>query len=96
LINAHHGVTAADAQVLKYLQGKITTRQARAPFSIQAVLTKVDKLPLEGGKEQVDKIIEKILESAPACLNPVLTSCNEPQLGIEQLRAAIVQGANFR
>jgi len=96
LINAEHGVKSSDQQVLELLQEKAANRLAKTPFSIQAVLTKIDKLPSEGGREMIDSIKKDIHKVAPACLAPVYTCCKTPQLGIEQLRAAIVQGANFR
>lgn len=96
MINGQHGVKNSDEQVFEYLQEMSANRPARTVFSIQAVLTKVDEMSLESGREQVLKIAEQIRKVAPACLDPVLTSCREPRLGIEQLRGSIVQAANLR
>ena len=96
LINAPHGITAADEHVLQYLQAKCADREAKSPLSLQAILTKVDRMPMARGRERVLAITERLHEVAPACLAPILTSSKSPHIGIEQLRAAIVQTVNYR
>lgn len=95
LINAPHGITTSDEQVLETLQQKCSNREVRTPISFQAVLTKIDLLPSKGGREQIDDISQRLLNIAPSCLPPLLTSSKTPQMGIEQLRASIVQAARF-
>jgi len=96
LINARHGITASDEQILEYLQEKCANRPARIPFSIQPVVTKVDELSLEDGKQHLDKITIGLQQISPACLSPILTSSKKPYLGIHQLRGAVVHAANLR
>jgi len=98
LVNGSHGVTSADEQVLEYLQAKCADRPAKTLVSLQAVVTKVDRMVSSKSAHADDMmaIADRLRKVAPACLAPIFTSSKSPRIGIEQLRESIVQTANYR
>ena len=58
-------------------------------FSLQAVITKVDAIPLSTAQTRIQKMKEQITLAAPTCLPPILTSTRDIHVGIEELRHSI-------
>jgi GTP-binding protein len=93
LINAKHGVTEFDKNMLQHLNDKLkTTPGTRAKLSLQAILTKVDTIPADDASTQIKQIQADIFTHAPICMPPLLTAIN-PKLavGIDAVRASIVE-----
>lgn len=95
LFNAKHGINETDAVMLRSLNDRCLA-SAGSRFTLQAVITKADTIPIE----QVDKIIpmmrKQIFEAAPTCLPPVISSVRmKPQFGIEEMRKSIVEACEL-
>ena len=80
LIDARHGVKAADEEILTLLD--------RSAVTFQAVLTKADKLR-PGGRENVLAQVRAALAKHPAAYPEIVLTSSETGEGIETLRAGI-------
>ncbi|KAF8159879.1 P-loop containing nucleoside triphosphate hydrolase protein [Crassisporium funariophilum] len=90
--NAKHGLNAFDKEMLEHLSAKLLTARGTQPFTLQAVVTKVDLLP-NGQIGSVLKTISKdIFKAAPLCLPPIITSSEmSPPFGIDALRESMAE-----
>ena len=79
-----------DHAMLTYLQDKLVSQDGTQPFTLQAVITKVDLATEATASETIKQMKKEIFESAPLCLPPILTSCEmEPPFGIDKVRQSI-------
>ncbi|KAF8579904.1 P-loop containing nucleoside triphosphate hydrolase protein, partial [Ramaria rubella] len=91
LINAEHGVTADDRLMLQFLERESETR----PFSVQAVLTKTDKVPLPMVAQVVHAHQQTISEVSPTCLPAIQTAVGKRRFGDMDLRRSILQACGW-
>ncbi|KAF8269654.1 P-loop containing nucleoside triphosphate hydrolase protein, partial [Lactarius quietus] len=90
LLNAKHGINEADKFMLRDLDAKI---QSGSKWTLQAIITKADLLPLERDTS-ISKIKRTIFEQAPTCLPPIVTASlksTSTALGVNELRMSIVE-----
>jgi GTP-binding protein len=80
LIDARHGVKAADEEILTLLD--------RSAVTFQAVLTKVDKIHLDARKAVIEQV-KGALASHPAAYPEIVVTSSEKGEGIETLRALL-------
>ena len=95
LFNAKHGLNDFDRAMLADLGGRCMASGGTL-FTLQAVITKIDAIPLTDVKSRLQTMQKEIFEAAPACLPPVITAAaKHPRLGIEELRASIVEACGI-
>jgi GTP-binding protein len=95
LFAAKHGLNEADRAMLSSL-GEQAMASGGTAFTLQAVITKIDAVPLDKVKTTLAQMRKEIFELAPACLPPLVTHAeNHPRLGIEELRASIVEACGI-
>lgn len=82
LVDARHGLKDVDRQILELLD--------EAAVIYQIVLTKIDKLKL-GQLEQVKHDVESAIAQHPAAFPVVLATSSEKRIGLEELKASIVE-----
>ncbi len=85
LIDARHGIKVVDREIITLLN--------EAAVSFQVVLTKSDKISIAA----LDKVLEQTSEAIkpePAAFPYVIVTSSEKRLGIDILRATIVQVCN--
>lgn len=92
LINAEHGVTADDRFMLQFL-GRESQQIKR--FSVQPVLTKLDKVPLPLVSRVVEVHQRTISEALPTCLPVIQTAVGKRKLGRVQLQHSILQACGW-
>lgn len=89
LLNAKHGVNEADKLMLRDLDAKI---QSGSRWTLQAVITKADLVPLRD--TAISRIKRTIFEQAPTCLPPIVTASlksTSTSLGVNDLRLSIME-----
>jgi GTP-binding protein len=65
-------------------------------FSLQAVITKLDAIPLTDVKTALSRLRQEIWEAAPLCLPAIATTAvKHPHLGIEAVRGSITQACGL-
>ncbi|KAF9054734.1 P-loop containing nucleoside triphosphate hydrolase protein [Panaeolus papilionaceus] len=96
LFNAKHGLNDFDRQMLAHLSGSLLTDRGTQPFTLQAVITKVDLVPSSQLQTTLKTIREDIWKSAPLCLSPLITSsAMSPPFGIEAVRKNIKEACSL-
>ncbi|EIN03903.1 P-loop containing nucleoside triphosphate hydrolase protein [Punctularia strigosozonata HHB-11173 SS5] len=96
LLNAKHGLNEMDRMMLESLNAK-THANAGTRFSLQAIVTKVDAIPLEDVKPTLAKIRQGIWEAAPLCLPAIVTTAaKHPYIGIDAVRKSIVEACGLQ
>lgn len=84
LIDARHGVKKNDEEVMDLLD--------KAAVSYQVVLTKTDKIKQAGVPRLIAETAERI-RKRPAAFPEILSTSSEKNLGIDELRAAMLVAA---
>lgn len=84
LIDARHGVKKNDEEVMDLLD--------KAAVSYQVVLTKTDKIKQAGVPRLITETAERI-RKRPAAFPEILSTSSEKNLGIDELRAAMLVAA---
>jgi len=84
LIDARHGIKPIDEEVMALLD--------KAAVSYQLVLTKIDKIKPAGVPRLVAETLDKI-RKRPAAYPEIVATSSEKNLGLEDLRAAILTAA---
>jgi GTP-binding protein len=84
LIDARHGIKKNDEEVMDLLD--------KAAVSYQVVLTKIDKIKEAGVPRMLAETASRI-KKRPAAFPDVLTTSSEKNIGIEELRAAMLVAA---
>ncbi len=87
LIDARHGLKSADTEALDALD--------QAAVSYQIVLTKADKLRTTEAAEKVAEQTLKAVSRRPAAFPRIAVTSSESGRGIPELRAEIVEAAQF-
>jgi GTP-binding protein len=65
-------------------------------FTLQAVITKADTVPVDQVATMIPKMRQQIFEAAPFCLPPIITSATmQPRFGIEEMRRSIVEACGI-
>ncbi|PPR07817.1 hypothetical protein CVT24_002897 [Panaeolus cyanescens] len=96
IINAKHGLNNYDHQMLDHLSKSLLTDRGTQPFTLQAVITKVDLVPSSELQATLKKIRDDIWKSAPLCLTPLVTSsAMKPPFGIEAVRKNIREACSL-
>jgi GTP-binding protein len=97
LFNAKHGLNKFDTQMLSHLSDNMLTDRGTQRFTLQAVITKVDILPINDTRAAIEKMRSEIFEAAPLCLPPLITSAEmNPPFGLDALRGSIANACGFR
>ncbi|KAN0137067.1 P-loop containing nucleoside triphosphate hydrolase protein [Lactarius tabidus] len=89
LLNAKHGINEADKLMLRDLDARV---QSGSRWTLQAVITKADLVPLRD--TTVSRIKRTIFEQAPTCLPPIVTASlksTSTALGVDDLRSSIME-----
>ena len=90
LFNANHGLNNYDLGMLQHLSELMLDDNGSQRFSLQAVLTKVDLVPVDKLAIVREKMTTDIFKAAPLCLSPIITSSDmSPPFGIDALRRNI-------
>jgi len=96
LFNAKHGLNEADKQMVAHLSQSLVTEQGTQPFTLQAIITKADTIPIANLEEVIGKIKKDIWEAAPLCLPPIVTSAEmRPPFGVDLVRQNIAQACGL-
>jgi len=70
--------------------------RCKGTLTLQAVVTKVDTIPLGTSVEVVGKMRDQIRKAAPTCLPVILTSAKmSPPYGIADLRKSIAEACGI-
>jgi GTP-binding protein len=95
LINAKHGVNQADKLMLQDLDERIQSGHFR--WTLQAIITKTDLVPLEKLDTAISSIKQTIFDNAPTCLPPIVTAApvKSTGLGIDDVRRSIVEACGL-
>jgi GTP-binding protein len=95
LFSAKHGLNEIDKLMLASLSDRISAHGG-TKHTLQAVITKLDTLPLPGAQQHIAKLKKEIFQAAPVCLPPIFTSvAKHPFLGVEELRANIMDACGL-
>lgn len=98
LVSAKHGLNAADEMMLGDLNQKCQSLSGDtgAMWSMQAIITKTDKLSLAELREQIPKIRDHIFSVAPTCLPPIAVALGKPPyLGLHDVRKSIADACSL-
>ncbi|KAH9175937.1 P-loop containing nucleoside triphosphate hydrolase protein [Lactarius sanguifluus] len=90
LLNAKHGINEADKVMLQHLDEKI---QSGSRWTLQAVITKADLVPLHRDTT-ISSIKRTIFENAPTCLPPIVTGSlksTSTSVGVDDLRMSVME-----
>jgi len=91
LFNAKHGINDYDSQMLVHLSSLLLDDKGLQRFTIQAIITKADMIPPLDGHVFLERTRKIILDAAPLCLPPIVTSAQmKPPFGIDTLRRNIL------
>ncbi|KIM44777.1 hypothetical protein M413DRAFT_442740 [Hebeloma cylindrosporum] len=96
LFNAKHGLNAFDARMLSMLSESLVTARGVQPFTLQAIITKADTVPVDQLEPVIAKIREDIWAAAPLCLPPIVTSTEmSPPFGVDLVRHNIANACSL-
>jgi GTP-binding protein len=64
--------------------------------TLQAVITKIDGVPLNDVQKTIRKMREDIFQAAPTCLPPIVTTALKyPYLGVDALQISILEACGL-
>ncbi|KAG6902025.1 hypothetical protein C0995_005358 [Termitomyces sp. Mi166 len=96
LFNAKHPLNTYDARMLSHLSTKLIDQRGRQPFTLQAVITKADRIPSDEIHGTIGRLRKDIWEAAPLCLPPIVTSATmSPPFGIDDIRKNIADACGL-
>ncbi|KDQ50139.1 hypothetical protein JAAARDRAFT_165071 [Jaapia argillacea MUCL 33604] len=91
LVNARHGLNAADKEMLQYLDDRCQSSSGTR-WTIQTVITKADTALDKQSAGLVSRLEKQIFDIAPVCLPPIVTSMlKHPYFGLDNVRNSIAQ-----
>lgn len=94
LLNAKHGASAADREMLQHLDKKVQSGESR--WTLQAIITKTDLVACHSLESAIKGIQQVIFENAPTCLPPIVTSSLKSNgLGVSDVRRSIVEACGL-
>jgi len=97
MLNAEHGLKDSDIEMLVHLSQLLLDEHGHQRFTLQAVITKSDTISSVDGRVHIAKLKKGILDAAPLCLAPIITSAQmSPPFGIHELRCNIVEACGVR
>lgn len=85
LFNAKHHLNEYDLGMLANLSDKLLNSEGKQPFTLQAIITKVDSIPSGKEADTIRKLRKDIFKAAPLCMMPLLTSVTMP-FGVDAVR----------
>ncbi|KAF8903464.1 hypothetical protein CPB84DRAFT_1677997 [Gymnopilus junonius] len=92
LFNAKHGLNSYDTQMLSHLSQSLITSRGTQPFTLQAIITKVDTVPVDKLESALEQMRKGIWAAAPLCLPPIVTSAEmSPPFGLDAVRRNIAE-----
>ena len=95
LFNAKHDLNDYDLGMLANLSDKLINAEGRQPFTLQAIITKVDSIPSGKEGETIRKLRQDIFKAAPLCMPPLLTSVTmHPPFGVGTVRSNIIDACS--
>src|ERR1700761_2448150 len=89
LLNAKHGANEADEMMLRHLDKKVQSGEAR--WTLQAIITKADLVSNIDLEATVEGIKQVVFENAPTCLPPIVTASGGLAFGVSDVRRSIVE-----
>ena len=96
LFSAKHGLNAFDRQMLSHLSQKLVAQRGTQPYTLQAIITKADLVPVDNLPATIALIQKAIWESAPLCLPPIVTSTAlSPPFQIDRVRKNIADACGL-
>jgi GTP-binding protein len=96
LFNGKHGINDHDSQMLAHLSSLLLDDKGLQRFTMQAVITKADMIPSLDGQVSLERVRKNILDVAPLCLPPIVTSAQmKPPFGIDTLRRNILSACGL-
>jgi GTP-binding protein EngB required for normal cell division len=96
LFTAEHGLNACDHEMLSYLSQKLITPRGTQPFTLQAIVTKSDRLPPRALSTCVSFIQKAIWRTAPLCLPVIVTSTSkESPLNVDLVQKNIAEACGL-
>ncbi|KAF9554950.1 P-loop containing nucleoside triphosphate hydrolase protein [Agrocybe pediades] len=96
LFNAKHGLNETDKQMVAHLSDALVTEQGTQPFTLQAIITKADTVPIANLEQVIAGMKKDIWEAAPLCLPPIVTSAEmRPPFGVDLVRQNIAQACGL-
>lgn len=96
LFNAKHGLNGYDTQMLSHLSTFLVSPSGTQPFTLQAVITKIDTVPVGKVQGSLEKMRKDIFAFAPLCLPPIVTSSlMSPPFGIDLVRRNIAEACGL-
>jgi GTP-binding protein len=73
------------------------TAHGGSRHTLQAVLTKLDTVPLSDARAVLRKARQDIFDASPVCLPPLVTSAiRHPMIGVDDVRASIVEACGLK
>lgn len=82
--------------MLSYLSTFLVSHSGTQPFTLQAVITKIDTVPVDKVPGVLEKMRKDIFASAPLCLPPIVTSSlMSPPFGIDSVKRNIAEACGF-
>lgn len=96
LFNAKHGLNAYDTQMLAHLSQFLISPRGTQPFTLQAVITKADTVPIAQLDTALTEMKKAIWDAAPLCLPPLVTSAEmSPPFGLDSVRQNIAEACGL-
>ena len=96
LFNAKHSLNEYNTQMLSHLSTFLVSPSGMQPFTLQAVITKIDTVTVDKVLEVLEKMCKDIFASAPLCLPPIVTSSlMSPHFGIDLVRRNIAEACGL-
>ncbi|KDR67662.1 hypothetical protein GALMADRAFT_257913 [Galerina marginata CBS 339.88] len=97
LINAKHlSLSPTDTEMLSHLSSALLTPRGTQPFTLQAVITKADLVPIAKLEGVLEGLRAEIWAAAPLCLPPIVTSAEmSPPFGVELVRKSVAEACGL-
>ncbi|KAL1748183.1 hypothetical protein HDZ31DRAFT_79880 [Schizophyllum fasciatum] len=96
LFNAKHDLNEYDRGMLAHLSDRLINAEGRQPFTLQAIITKVDSIPSGKEGETIRRLRQDIFKAAPLCMPPLLTSVTmHPPFGVGTVRSNIIDACGL-
>jgi GTP-binding protein len=82
--------------MLSMLSESLVTARGTQPFTLQAIITKADTVPVDQLEPVIGKMRQDIWAAAPLCLPPIVTSAEmRPPFGLDLVRQNITNACGL-
>jgi GTP-binding protein len=82
--------------MLSMLSESLVTTRGVQPFTLQAIITKADTVPIDQLEPVIVKMRKDIWAAAPLCLPPIVTSAElSPPFGVDLVRHNITKACSL-